>query len=772
MFPSKTLAIAGGFILLLPSSLLFALQDNVWTGSASGDWNNPANWSLGRVPTAVLEDSALIDLTSPLAIIGGNIPSMGELKVGSNAPGRVDQIAGSSTSFSTFIGVGSTGTLNLADPNGAGSAGTFTGLKRGTGSHDAGVSLHVGGLLGFPGGTGVLNMNTTGTLTVEHSHIGEVGTGTLNMDGGTWTNTAFALVGEFGGVGTVNQSAGTVNVNNGWLSIGFQDNGGNTALDASKYRITGGELNVGLGLEIGADRGGTLEVGGTAAVNVASTGSVMVGLRTGGKGALNISGGSINLAEGAAFFVAREFGSTGVVTQTGGSIAGSRNLFVIGDSFGSSGTYNLHAGSVSCEAVFIGGAGGNGTLNVSGGTASFLGIVVGLGGDGTVNQTGGSITSNAWFDIGAGQGSPLVEGRYVGSGGTLTADVITVGQGHKGSMEVSGTAQVSSRGFIVGGSDGGDGVVVQSGGGISVSDTIFMSVNPNTAALFEHTGGTLDTDTLILGSGLTTPRFATTGDLNVGVTVPESGEVNIRHILNIAGGTVAAVGDLIVRQNGDISLAPDGSLNVRHGTAAGTATAGNINIAGDVATIDGHVQRPDGAGTGRTTIGTGATLNGSGTIEGPLDILAGGTLAPGHSPGLLTSGDFSLLTGAHFSLEIGGLGIGTEHDAIAVHGTVTLAGDLLGSALLGGWSGSPGDIIYFILNDGTEPVTGTFFDGTLPILEGGAIAIGGIQFAIHYAANADGGAVANDVALVRAVPEPGALPLLLAGLGFAFKRRR
>lgn len=139
---------------------------------------------------------------------------------------------------------------------------------------------------------------------------------------------------------------------------------------------------------------------------------------------------------------------------------------------------------------------------------------------------------------------------------------------------------------------------------------------------------------------------------------------------------------------------------------------------------------------------------------------------------LLTSGDFSLLTGAHFSLEIGGVGIGTEHDAIKVEGTVTRAGDLFGSALIGSWSGSPGDIIYVILNDGTEPVSGSFFDGTLPILEGETLAIDGVRFAVHYAANADGGAVENDVSLVRTVPEPGALLLILAGLGFAFKRRR
>ena len=166
-----------------------------------------------------------------------------------------------------------------------------------------------------------------------------------------------------------------------------------------------------------------------------------------------------------------------------------------------------------------------------------------------------------------------------------------------------------------------------------------------------------------------------------------------------------------------------------------------------------------------------ATFNSAGVIQGPLDILAGGTLAPGHSPGVLTSGDFSLLSGAHLSLEIGGLTVGTEHDGVMVIRSVTLAGDLIGSVLIGGASGSPGDTIYVILNDGNDPVSGTFFNGTLPIPEGGSVAISGVPFTVRYTANADGGAVANDVALVRTVPKPSALLCLLAGIGFAFKCR-
>ena len=49
MFSSKTLTTAGGFLLLLLSSpLTHAVQDNVWIGGASTDWNNPANCGFTR----------------------------------------------------------------------------------------------------------------------------------------------------------------------------------------------------------------------------------------------------------------------------------------------------------------------------------------------------------------------------------------------------------------------------------------------------------------------------------------------------------------------------------------------------------------------------------------------------------------------------------------------------------------------------------------------------------------------------------------------------
>lgn len=88
-----------------------------------------------------------------------------------------------------------------------------------------------------------------------------------------------------------------------------------------------------------------------------------MGLRSGGNGTVSLSGGSLNLGNNTGFYVGRDFGSTGLVQQTGGSVTGLANtagIFSIGDQPGSNGTYNLQAGSLAQNgAAYIGNGGKN-----------------------------------------------------------------------------------------------------------------------------------------------------------------------------------------------------------------------------------------------------------------------------------------------------------------------------------------------------------------------------------------------------------------------------
>lgn len=137
---------------------------------------------------------------------------------------------------------------------------------------------------------------------------------------------------------------------------------------------------------------------------------------------------------------------------------------------------------------------------------------------------------------------------------------------------------------------------------------------------------------------------------------------------------------------------------------------------------------------------TGATLGGTGTIGGTLTVQDGGRLAPGNSPGIMSTGALDVQAGSTLDIEIDGITTaGTDYDQIATTGTVTLGGTL---NLIDGFAGtgSTGDTILLIDNGSPDPVSGTF-DG-LP--NGADVVFNGEFWRIAY----DGGN-GNDVVLVN-----------------------
>jgi autotransporter-associated beta strand protein len=172
-----------------------------------------------------------------------------------------------------------------------------------------------------------------------------------------------------------------------------------------------------------------------------------------------------------------------------------------------------------------------------------------------------------------------------------------------------------------------------------------------------------------------------------------------------------------------------------------------------------------------TDVHNGATLAGNGTI-GALRIAPGGRLAPGSNisnTGVLTTGDVTLDgAGAQFSVEIGGVTAGALFDQIVVTGSISLNGADLTGSLINGFNPTPNDLFFLMLNDGADPVSGTFAQGSL-------ITISNAPFEIFYTGNSATNSTTggNDVG-VRLIPEPS--PSLFLGTGLllrlASRRRR
>ena len=234
------------------------------------------------------------------------------------------------------------------------------------------------------------------------------------------------------------------------------------------------------------------------------------------------------------------------------------------------------------------------------------------------------------------------------------------------------------------------------------------------AGVQSYTGNTelLNGATLVFGAGVTSLN-GLAGDATSSVVMP--GDLTIVQTANgtfsgnftggpgalvVAGtGTLAVTGDLAsqaglttVTVNGgrlqvdsintkDVAVVSGGTLAISdttgthasHHEYTGVVTGnGNVDIVGggyvfinDTATLR-HLQN-----TGTTTVSSG-TLGGDFTTSGNL-VVAGGTLAPGNSPGTVNvNGNFTLAANGIYAVEINA----TASDKVVATGSATLAGAL------------------------------------------------------------------------------------------------
>ncbi len=196
----------------------------------------------------------------------------------------------------------------------------------------------------------------------------------------------------------------------------------------------------------------------------------------------------------------------------------------------------------------------------------------------------------------------------------------------------------------------------------------------------------------------------------------------------VIGGDVSIVGTEDLTFSGPASLvAPNAVVDVPAGVTTSfdndvddggdgytlsKSGDGSLVLSGDNTFIGGLLAdqgtlQIDGTIAAPTTISNGAILRGAGEFSNSLTIASGGTVAPGHSPEILHTGDFDLQAGSILQIEIGGTTAGSEYDQVDVSGTVTLGGTLT-AGLINGFVPSATQSMTIINNDGNDAVVGTF----------------------------------------------------------------
>ncbi|MGV3551807.1 cadherin-like domain-containing protein [Rhizobium sp.] len=423
-----------------------------------------------------------------------------------------------------------------------------------------------------------------------------------------------------------------------------------------------------------------------------------------------------------------------------------------------------------------GGGGGAGVIGGAGGSNVYL---TAIGGDGGAHgYVGAALAAGASIgtDGGAGRAGTYASNGSGGGGGGYGA-VIT-GSGALGTLTSETRGGDGGAGLDVvagwyGGSGGRGGIGLYFDNGAGASVTVAADIaggdggdGGDTGSTYWFTKGAAGAGGEgIYGENLSI-TLASGGSISGGLSGHDpQGAVSTRanailftggtNTLEVQGGTIT--GNVVANGSSDtlrLGGSTGGSFDVseigtkftgfEHVGSAGSATwtLTGTNTASQSWTMASGTLLVDGTMANTAfTVGSGATLGGSGTV-GALTVQSGGTVGPGNSPGILRTGDF-VLTGT-FAVELGGNAAGTGYDQISVTGTVTLSG-ALDVSFLNGFSAALGSSFVIIDNDGTDAVSGMFS----LLGEGAYVTFAGQDFQISYS-----GGDGNDVVLTSVTLTP------------------
>jgi autotransporter-associated beta strand protein len=544
---------------------------------------------------------------------------------------------------------------------------------------------------------------TTTSLTISGSDIAAnshlyftVGAGqTLTLNSGFAFNGAGKILLAQGG-GTVAFN-GSISSSNPLLVTGGTTAEIGTTTSTAKFDVSG---NSTVRFTTDASYTSALEIENTATIDtnghdVALSGAVTddgtnVLVKT-GTGTLTLSGansasGTMTISQGTLSVAADGNLSAGAVTINGGTLA-------------------VTGATTIDNAVSLGASNGSVSLSAD---ATFSGVVSGTG---ALTKTGTGILTLSGSNTFSG-GTTVSAGTVKLSGGSALADGGSVSVSAGATLDINGTTET------VGTLSGAGNVSIGAG-----TLTVAQGADATFSGVLSGTGGLTKT-----GSGILTLSGSNTFS---GTTTISAGTVRLSGGSAIAdGATVNVAAGATLDLNG--SSETIGAL-----TGSGTVTIG----AGSISFSNPGANSFSGTltGTGTYSVASGVTLKGTGTYSTPVSVLSGATIAPGNSPGTISTGNLTLASGSTAAMEIDGTTAGTGYDQIAVTGTVTINNATLTASF--GYTSSYGDSYTLISNDGSDAVTGSFSG----LAEGARFIAGTRYYQISYA-----GGTGNDVTLTDA----------------------
>jgi autotransporter-associated beta strand protein len=802
--------------------------------------NTPSSWTAANIVVANGGTLAL-NVGGAGQFTTGNVTTLLTNLGGANGTSTTGFAAGSSIGFDTTNAAGSTFTVADSIVNSSGSGGGAIGVVKlgsntlvlsGATNSYSGATLIRGGTLSLTGsltggtaittadnnngggGTalqGILNQGAASVIS-GGSSITQSSTGTSTLSGnnsytgGTTLNAGTLIVGHANALGT---GTGTIALNSGTI----QSN------DATARTFTNA-----------VTIGGNPTIGGTGNLTFSSTGASALGAsRT-----ITVTNSGVNATfaqafSGTGFSITKSGAGTLTLSGnnslvTGGTTINAGTLVTVGASALPVGTITMQTGSSTLHfqrdsSLTVGNAWSFPTRNFtqtiiinreslgSSGNWTISQNIAQLSGNTMIFQKGSLVTNTPTVTLSSLNSSDSTAGimRLQADGVNLSVGSVsnTRAQTNELSANTDGnvvTGHISqNNSFPASVSKVGNGTWTLSGPGGANFYTGTTTVNAGTlrfgrnTALYNNTPANWTAANLNVKSGATLAfNVGGTGEFTTG---------NITTLLaNLAASSSATNGMNAGSTFGfDTTNASGGNFTIADAIADTTGASGgargvtklgtntliltNANTyTGPTSVVAGTLAVNGSLGNTAVTVGSGATLRGSGTIGGSISVVAGGTFGAGNSiESLGSNGTISLAGNSTFLHEIdSNAAPGVAADLVYTTAGLDIAsGSILNITELGNgtWAGAPQ--LTLISYNGTWNGGLFTYNGTT-LNNGDTFNFSGVDWVFSYNGTTAGtnytaeSASGTSFVTMFAVPEPTAIALAasgLIGLGLAARRR-